>query len=205
VQVHAASNLVDATASLTTGTLSNPRVIDDNYGQQVSGRLAFHPVAGLILGASVSHGPFLTSQVARIAVGGNGSGFTQDAWGGDAEYSQGYYLLRVETIVSRWRLPSISAPFIDAPLTAAATSVEGRYKIMPGLYAAARLDHLGFSTITGSDGPQTWDAPVTRLELGGGYSIQRNLLLKLSYQLNRRDTVRVPTTNMVATEIVFWF
>jgi hypothetical protein len=191
---------VDATVSFTTGTLSSPRVIDDNYGRQIAGRVAFHPVAGLILGASVSHGPFLTSQAAQSAGVGNNSRFTQDAWGGDAEYSHGYYLLRVETIVSQWRLPTI-----DAPLTAAATSIEGRYKIMPGLYAAARFDHLGFSTVTGSDGPQTWDAPVTRLEIGGGYSIQRNLLLKLSYQFNTRDTYTTPTSHLGAAQIVFWF
>ena len=28
--------------------------------------------------------------------------------------------------------------------------VEGRYKIRPGLYAAARFDHLGFSKVTGT-------------------------------------------------------
>ena len=124
-------------------------------------------------------------------------------WGGDAEYSRDYYLIRAETIVSRWTIPAVVG--IGSPLGAVATSIEGRYKVLPGLYGAARLDHLVFSSVTGSQGPQTWDAPVTRLELGGGYSLQRNLLLKLSYQLNWRDTERVPTENLVAAEVVFWF
>ncbi len=68
------------------------------------------------------------------------------------------------------------------PLRASSTSVEGRYKILPGLYAAARVDHLGFSDLAGSVVTEPWDAPVTRVEIGGGFSIQRNLLLKLSYQ-----------------------
>jgi hypothetical protein len=203
VQIHAAGDLLDATASITTGTLSNPRVIDDNSGQQIAARVAFHPVVGLIIGASVSRGPFLANTAVRSAGAGSGSGFTQDAWGADAEYSRDYYLLRVETIVSRWTLPDVRTPFIG-PIRASATSLEGRYKIFPGLYVAARVDHLGFSTIAGSAVSQTWDAPVTRLELGGGYSIQRNLLLKISGQFNRRDTARVPTSNVVATEIVFW-
>ena len=55
------------------------------------------------------------------------------------------------------------------------------------MYAAARFDHLGFSDVTGATATLPWDAPVTRVEVGGGYSIQRNLLLKLSYQHNNRD------------------
>ena len=82
--------------------------------------------------------------------------------------------------------------------------MEGRYKIRPGLYAAARLDHLGFSSIAGSSGRETWDAPVTRVEFGGGFSVQRNLLLKLSVQLNSRDGGRVRRANLGAAQIVFW-
>jgi predicted porin len=90
-------------------------------------------------------------------------------------------------------------------LSALATSVEGRYKVTAGFYAAARLDHLGFSEVSGSARRATWDAPVTRVEVGGGYAIQRNLLLKLSYQHNTRDTARVPERNLTAAQLVFWF
>ena len=82
--------------------------------------------------------------------------------------------------------------------------MEGRYKIRPGLYAAARLDHLGFSTITGSTGRDQWDAPVTRVELGGGLSLQRNLLLKLTFQRNTRAGGRVTRANVGAAQLVFW-
>ena len=133
------------------------------------------------------------------------SDFTQTAWGADAEYSRGYYLLRAEAIVSRWTLPAVRAPFIDGPVRATSVSVEGRYKILPGLYAAARVDHLGFSTITGTAGPRTWDAPVDRLETGAGYYVQRNVLLKGSYQFDRRDTNRVPRSHLAGAEVVFWF
>jgi hypothetical protein len=88
------------------------------------------------------------------------------------------------------------------------TSVEGRYKIAPGLYAAARVDHLGFSDITGSavQGTQSWDAAVTRVEIGGGWSIQRNLLMKLSVQRNTRDGGReIPKATLGAGQLVFWF
>jgi hypothetical protein len=206
VQVHAASDLAEATASVTAGTLSNPVLHNDNGGQQFAGRLALHPVVGLVIGASAAHGPFVSSSATRGIPGdGRGDEFAQTGWGGDVEYSRGYYLVRAETVFSQWTLPSVQAPLITGPLRALATSVEGRYKITAGLYGAARLDHLGFSEITGSAGRATWDAPVSRVEVGGGYSIQRNLVFKLSYQHNSRDTAKVAMLNLVAAQLVFWF
>jgi hypothetical protein len=205
IQAHAATDVVDLTASITTGTLSNPRFRDDNAGRQVAGRVAFHPVAGLLVGASAAHGPFVSTSAARSAGREQDGGYAQTAWGGDVEFSRGYYLVRAETVFSQWTMPSVGSPALAGPLRAAATSVEGRYKIRPGLYVAARADHLGFSTITGSNGPTTWDAPVTRVEAGGGYSIQRNLLLKVSAQFDRRNGGRVRTANLIAGQLVFWF
>ncbi len=136
---------------------------------------------------------------------GHDGEFTQTAWGGDVEYSRDYYLVRAESVFSRWKVPEVGAPVIDVPLGALASYVEGRYKIRPGLYAAARVDHLGFSEVTGSRGTLTWDAPVTRIEIGGGYSIQRNLLLKVSYQHNTRDGGRVTKLNLGSAQLVYWF
>jgi hypothetical protein len=204
VQVHAATDVVDAAVSLTAGTLSHPLVRDDNHGRQVSGRLALQPLPGLIIGTSGSRGPFVTRAAAESAgrSADNGS-LTQIAWGGDIEYSRGYYLIRAETIVSNWRMPAVVG--IDLPLRAWSTAVEGRYKIRPGLFAAARLEHLDFSEVAGSAGPREWEAPVGRVEAGIGYSLQRNLLLKVSYQHNSRDGGRVPVLSLGAAQLVFWF
>jgi hypothetical protein len=205
VQVHAANDFIDGAAAVTTGTLGNPLVGDDNAGKQVAGRLAVRPTTGLIVGLSAARGPFVTRGASEGAGAAAVAGrFTQTGWGADLEYSRDYYLLRFETIVSDWRLPVINAPAIDLPLRAVSTLVEGRYKIRPGLYAAARLDHLGFSTITGSTRRDQWEAPVTRVELGGGFSVQRNLLLKLTFQHNTRAGGRVTKTNLGAAQLVFW-
>ncbi len=206
VQFHAAANLVDATVSVTTGTVSNPRLTDDNSGPQVAGRVSARPVTGLVLGVSAARGPFVSSTAARGAVGdGHDGEFTQTALGGDIEYSRDYYLLRAETVWSEWKIPAVAAPLIDQPLRALATYVEGRYKLRPDLYVAARADHLGFSDVFGSSGLQSWDAPVTRIELGGGYSLQRNLLLKLAVQRNTRDGGRLTTATLASAQIVYWF
>jgi hypothetical protein len=209
VQIHAGApnGLVNVTGSVTTGTLSNPLFTDDNNGRQAAGRVEVRPVTGLLLGVSAARGPFVTSAAARAVGSENTDGdFTQTAWGGDIEYSRGYYLIRLESIVSDWRLPRVRAPFLDDPLRAVSTSVEGRYKIRTGWYAAARVDHLGFSDLTGTLVTQPWDAPVTRVELGMGYSILRNLQLKVSVQRNRRDGgILQQRETLPAAQLVFWF
>jgi hypothetical protein len=206
VQVHGGNQRAEGTIAVTTGTLANPLVGDDNSGRQIAGRVVFRPVAGLIAGASAARGPFVTTEALRMGgIEGSASDFTQTAWGADAEYSRGYYLVRFEAIVSDWRLPLVRTPTIDMPLRAVSTSVEGRYKIRPGLYVAARSDHLTFSQVTGALRNDGWDAPVTRLEVGGGYSVQRNVMLKLAYQHNTRQTTRAAAADAAALQLVYWF
>jgi hypothetical protein len=164
------------------------------------------PLAGLIVGASGARGPFLSRDASRsVESAARNGAFTQIAYGTDAEYSRDYYLIRFETIVSSWTLPIAGTPAIGRPLRAVATSIEGRYKIRPRLYAAARVDHLGFSTIAGTDRVDSWDAPVSRVEAGGGYRLQRNLELKLSLQHDSRDGGRVHHANLAAAQVVYWF
>jgi hypothetical protein len=148
----------------------------------------------------------VTTTAARGAVGEGHTGeFTQTAFGADAEYSRGYYLVRFETIISDWTLPVVRPPVLSDPLRSVSTSLEGRYKIQPGLYVAARVDHLGFSTIRGTLRADSWEAPVTRFEVGAGYSLQRNLLLKVSLQHDTRDGGLVRTATPLAAQVVFWF
>jgi hypothetical protein len=211
VQAHATIGMLSVTAAVTAGTVSNPLFSDDNQGRQLVGRVELRPVAGLILGSSLARGPFVSTAAARAAVGdGHDTEFTQTAWGGDAEYSRDHYLLRLETIVSRWRLPMALPPpnqrALETPLSAVSTSAEGRYKLRPDFYVAARYDYLGFSELTGTTGTLPWDAPVTRIEIGGGYSIQRNLLLKGSIQHDDRNGGRLlMDARLVAAQLVFWF
>ena len=169
-------------------------------------------MSGLIVGTSAARGPFVAQSAAR-AVGEmqTTDRLTQTAWGADAEYSRGYYLVRFETIASAWNLPVPATPAQQLPITdalsALSMSIEGRYKLRPGLYAAGRYDRLTFSSVTGvTAGTLPWDAPVTRIEIGGGYAIQRNLTLKLSVQHNTRDGgVLERTATLGAAQLVFWF
>jgi hypothetical protein len=206
VEVHAGNEPLEASAALTTGSLSVPGSVERQGGAQVSGRVAWRPTTGLVFGVSGARAAFVSRAVTdALGAAASSSANDQRALGFDAEYSRGYFLVRSEGIVSSWRVPSLRAPFINGPLRAVAIDIEGRYRIKPGLYAALRLDRLDFNEITGSAGTLPWDAPVRRVEVGGGYSLQRNVLVKLAYQYNRRDTTVERTSGLVSAQLLFWF
>ena len=210
VEVRIGREPVSVTAALTQGTLSDPVVRDDNDGKQLSGRVEVRPALGLILGASLSRGEYVSREAGRVLTAAPlGQSYRQEAAGFDLEYSRGYWLLRSETVVSRWDIPQVQRPLLTDRLGSWGTFIEARYKIRPGLYTAARGDHVGFSRISGTlygGLPTTWDAPVTRAEVGAGYSFRRNLLLKIAVQRNWRTGVAFGARESVAgAQVLFWF
>jgi hypothetical protein len=197
---------VDVTAAVTNGSASNPRVDDDNNGKQIATRVTLHPVVGLTLGTSFSRGQFGARPLVDDVPAEDGRRFMQRAYGADLEYSRDHWVARLDAVLSEWRIPAADVPAIPAPLRAVALSAEGRYAFLPGMYAAARAEHLAFNRIAGSGGRITeWDAPVTRVEVGGGYYLQRNLIARLSIQVNRRDGGRVRKSTLPAFQLLYWF
>jgi hypothetical protein len=185
-------------------------VDDDNGGRQVSARVAWNPIVGLVLGASAARGQFLTSTLEDgLAAAATRRGHAQRALGFDGEYSRGYWIVRGEAIDSRWTLPELAAPLLGGPLWARAAFVETRYRVTPRFFAAARADRLTFSSIRGQrffgGAPTPWDAPVTRLEAGGGVYLQRNLTLRAVVQRNWRDAGRVRQRTFVSSQLAYWF
>ena len=206
VQMHWGSEPLEVSGSVTTGTLSEPHVQDNNGGKQIAARVAWHPAVGLVLGVSGAHGPYVAASVTRVLPPDvPRADFSQQAFGFDAEYSRGYWLVRSEGIISEWRLPAVRAPLIRHALRASSISVEGQYKIRPGLFGAGRYDYLGFSNLPGSTETRQWDAPVTRLEAGGGYYVMRNLIAKVTYQHDWRDGGRARSLSVWSGQLQFWF
>ena len=194
---------VDAAVSVTTGTLSNPRFTDDNGGKQVAGRVAGRPATGLVLGASASRGEWISDSVPHA-----GGSPAQTAFGADAEYSKDYWLVRSELVWSRWEVPFVTPPVEGSHVEALGAWIEGRYRLSPRVYLAGRADRLTFSRITGTlfgDTATEWDAPVTRYEVGGGYWLQRNLVLRAIAQINRRNGGRVEQRTYYSAQAAWWF
>jgi hypothetical protein len=191
---------VEVTGALTNGTLSNPRLSDDNRGKQVSGRVAMTPVIGLIIGVSGARGAWLSRDVAPT-----GSP-QQRAVGADIEYSRDHWIVRGELVFSRWSLPLPLPPSNVQSVSSLGRWVEARYRITPRIFIAGRADRLGFSRLQGSaPGTVPWDAPVTRIEAGGGYYLQRNLVARATVQTNRRAAGRVLNRTYVSAQLAYWF
>ncbi len=199
VQVNWKTGLLNVTGAVTNGTLSNPRLSDDNNGKQWSGRVSVTPAVGLIVGGSAARGAWLARSVSP------NSKPAQRSLGGDVEYSRDHWIVRGETVWSRWEFPAALSPANVSKLDALATWVEGRYRLTPRVYLAARADRLGFSPLQGSVLTLPWDAPVKRLESGAGFYVQRNLILRATAQANWREGGRVRQRTYFSGQLAYWF
>jgi hypothetical protein len=201
VQVRWATEILTVSGAVTNGTLSNPRVSDDNGGKQWSGRVAITPVVGLVLGASAARGAWLSEEVPQVRAGRN---YAQTAFGADAEYSRGYWIVRGEFVWTQWALPYAAATSDGRHVRATGGWVEGRYRLTPRVFVAGRADRLSFSSI-GAPDPTPWEAGVRRLEGAAGYYFQRNLVGRLGVQGNWRDAGRVRDRTYVTGQLSYWF
>lgn len=205
VQAHGLIGAFEWTGSITTGSLSAPRVDDDNGGRTLAGRVVWRPGPSTAIGVSAARGAYLARSLDASLDGLSVDDLTQRAFGLDAEYSIGRMLVRGEAVWSRWSIPALETPAITRPLRAASILVEGRYRLWPGIYAAARAERLSFNRIQGSTTRTEWDAPVQRWEAGMGWSIIRNVTLKGSWQWNHRDGGRVSRESLGAVQLLYWF
>jgi len=197
---------VSVATALTAGTLSSPGTGARSGGPQLSTRVAMRPVMGLIVGGSFADGDFLSNAAEReLPMYARAERYAQRSWGVDAEYSRGYWLVRAEGIAVRWALPYLDDPPIDEPITSAGISLEGRYRIVPGLTVGARADHIGFSELTGRHETLPWDAPVSRVEAGLAWTIARHVTARVSVQHNWRDRGEVTSSTLPAVQVSLWF
>ena len=201
VQVTGSWNRITASGAVTIGSLSNPRVRDDNGGRGLATRVTFPLAPGLEVGASYARGAFVSRRALRALALEDSGEYVQTGYGLDAEYARGHLTVTAEAVGSEWRIPLAGR---TQPLRALAGALALRYTLLPGVYVAGRAEHLAFSRIAGSGGRLPWDAPVTRVEVGGGYRVQRNLLARVSWQLNERAAGRVRRDRFVAAQLRVW-
>jgi hypothetical protein len=202
VQATWKTGLLELSGAVTNGSLSSPRVSDDNGGKQVVARAVVTPAVGLIIGASAARGAWLS----RTIEGADRP--AQRAFGADVEYSRDHWITRAEIVWSAWGLPAPLAPSGVREVSAAGAWVEGRYRVTPRVFLAGRADHLGFSEVRGTlvqPAGAPWDAPVKRLEGCVGYYVQRNLVLRGGVQGNWRDAGRERQRTYFAGQLTYWF
>jgi hypothetical protein len=206
IQVRARHGPVVWLTSVTTGTLSNPRVADDNRGPQWAGRLTVDAGPAVTLGVSAARGPYLSRDLTGVLPAGTTpERHHQRAVGGDIAVSRGRWLLRAEALRSSWQLPSLAEPRLPSAVSAWAGFAEGRVRVAPGLDLATRLERLDFSRIATSRDRLPWDAPVDRVEVAVGWTPRRHLTLKAAWQVNMRDGGQVRTSRLGALQCIAWF
>jgi hypothetical protein len=208
VQARWSSGRVEAIGAVTAGSLSDPRVSDNNDGRQVAVRIAATPVVGLVLGASGARGAWLSRDVTdNLPDGLSGRTHLQRAFGLDAEYSRDYWLIRGELVRSGWAMPLQLQGNVQR-LGALGMWIEGRYRFTPRFFLAGRLDRLSFSKVSGTlfEGrPTPWDGGVERVEVGGGWYFMRNLVGRAMIQRNWRDGGRIESRTYVSGQLAYWF
>lgn len=199
-QLHLGSDRVDWTGAVTVGSLGSPRVGDDNDRPGLSSRLVVRARPGLAVGASAARGAYLSRALDGVAPEAGTA--TQQAGAVDVEWTGGRWVTRGEVVVSRWGVPSLAVEHVSA----LAAWGESRVRILPGLDAGLRLEHLTFSAIDSSTGRLPWEAPVTRIEGGVAYVPVRHVRVTVGVQHNRRpDGGRVRIDTLVAAQAGVWF
>ncbi|HEX5032207.1 MAG TPA: hypothetical protein VFX78_12215 [Candidatus Eisenbacteria bacterium] len=170
---------VECSIGITAGTPGwGSTVKDENSGKAIMGRIGLAPTPGLRFGVSTALGPYLVEGLNdKLAPGKTVDGFYQTLGMVDFEFATGYFELRSEGAWNTWQTPTVG----DLGVTTG--YVEMKYHLPFGAYAAGRLDGIRFSEIEDSNGVKhSWDSNVARWELGAGYRVDRNILMKLVYQ-----------------------
>lgn len=206
LQAHAVLGGWNLTGSITTGSLSNPRVDDDNGGRQLAARATWQVTPLLRVGGSAARGAFLSREVrGALPEGRVLEGYRQEAAAADVEYARDRWLVRGEIVYVRWALPLGGAGGAPLWLPATAWWIEGRYRVVPGVDLAARGERLTFGRIAVGDRLRRWEAPVDRLEGGATWRVHRHVAVKGAWQRNRRDGGRVRHDTFAAAQLLLWF
>ena len=154
VQVHGVDGHVEWTGAVTTGSLSDPRVSDNNGGRSSPAASWCGRLPAMALGVSASRGAWLNERSRATVAGATARGrVAAGAFGVDAEYlaravpgARRGDSIGVDAAGVRRRCSSTSRWSRSRRSSRAAT------RSCPGFYVAARGERLGFSTVRGERG-----------------------------------------------------
>ena len=186
VEFYGSSGKVDYSFGMLTGSVGKPTQQQFKDIPQFTTHLVYNFNPGFKIGMSAFLGPYLYDE----AFPDFGTpGYTidpEDYMNGGIGYEfywSGQYLeVYSETFYSYWEYPGLPK------LKSMAGYIEGKYKIQPRWYAAARLGFVEPSEIEVSPGvEEKWDYPVKRYEFGIGYKPLRKATVKFVAQINKFD------------------
>lgn len=152
------------------------------------------------LGASWSRGPYNREDADGLPADREAGDFPQTLAGVDLQWSSGDWDVYAELIWTRYEAPLVE----DLELLTG--YVEGKVTFAPGLFGALRLGRTGFGEIEDAAGEEKrWDRGLSRVELGAGAFLTRNLLLKATLQTNHQSGGREPDDTLFVLQWVLTF
>lgn len=189
--------------SISTTSNTNPRA-KTNDGYEYSGRIGFNPIMGMRMGIGYSYGPYLTGN-ASVPTGSKPEDYITSMYTIDFEYSFGYMEFYAEWVHEKFSSDYSGSytGYADDEFALQSYYIEGKYKIMPRLYAAGRFGQLIFDEVYDPAASQNvrWDYNINRLEAGLGYSINRKLILKGVFQHNSYVDSPLEDVNIYALQL----
>ncbi|MBM3329558.1 MAG: hypothetical protein FJY67_08840 [Calditrichaeota bacterium] len=195
--------MIDATAAVTTSTLSNMSA-QNNKGFQQIYRLgaAFGP--GFRSGVSWSQGPYVEPEAATV-LPERVIAYQQTAEGFYVEHLFDHWEFYGEVLRSTWE----AAYVYENEVSATGGYLEGRWNFRPGWFMAARVDQLVFDKISTTNdglGPKaTWGFDFLRYEAALGWRPSRSTMVRLDYQLTDFKDDRWSPVNLLALQTIVTF
>ena len=198
--VFGSAGILDYAFAVTTGTVSTSSYSSDNYNSDLGkvARLAVTPLTGLTIGGAYAWGAYMQA-VYPIPGNDNLDSYTERAAEVDLEFSRGHAVLDGEAVYSTFGVPVTTG---DQNLHVLGYYVEGKYTLIPRLYAALRVSGLEFGNVRSGGIEQQWDYNVVEWEGGLGYFVDKDVLLKAVRRETRILGGSGPKDNLTVVQLV---
>ena len=168
---------VDYYLGLTNNALSNNTSTATSKQKNVLAKIAYARDDKLKVGVSLSAGSYLDSKV-PFPTGFASDDYLQKVVGIDISYRNKNLIINSELISNAFESPRIAQD-----LRTDAYYIETQYFWTDSSYGAARVGGLKFGDISSANGTlSTWDNDRSRIELGVGYYVNRDVLAKAFIQ-----------------------
>jgi hypothetical protein len=204
----------------TTGTYS-PGGLNSNHGYGKVMRLSMTPLTGVTIGGSYAVGPFMNDESETIIksdstpdtsafFGKSPDVYLQQIFGGDLNVSFGHFSFEGEVVSNTWQY------LYAIDLKATSYSAMVQYVFTPRISGAVRVGGIIFNEVSNVNQLNEffrpvlysgkWDHDVFRLEGAAAYKIDKALLLKFGYQINRTYNLpKDPVDNVLFVQTVLSF
>jgi len=192
--------ILDYAFSITSGTISTTSYQIPNSVDGLSKviRLAITPVTGLTIGGAYTWGAYLSDIYLPPSVYIDPTEYVQKAAELDVEFSRGHFVFYGEAVYNTWPVPLDTD---DKDLAVFGYYLEGKYTIIPRLWAALRVSGLRFGNVLLGSVDQPWDDNVIEWEGALGYFLYRDVVVKLVRRETRIQGASSPKDHLTVLQI----